>query len=219
MRFSRSFVLLWSCLALMFSTSLQSADLSVVKKWMATNSGVSSVKIAFTQKRTMRSLKVPIRQSGTLWMDYGRSRFRWETGNPAQTIVTKKSGDLLIMRTLGKKFERRRFSSGGNNQGMAVMAGGFPRSMSEFTRKYRVLSTEKRSNTFRIATQPLGSAGKGVSQVTFIVKASGYRLVGMDIKLKDGSSIDTAFNRVQLNASVPANLFSPDLTGYKETKF
>lgn len=203
----------------MVSTSLQSADLSVVEKWMATNSGVGSVKIAFTQKRTMRSLKVPIRQSGTLWMDYGRNRFRWETGNPAQTIVTKQSGKLLIVRTPGKKFERRPFSSGGDNQGMAVMAGGFPRSMSEFTRKYRVLSTEKRSNTFRITTQPLGSAGKGVSQFTFVVQASGYRLVGMEIKLKDGSSIDTVFNRVQLNVSVPSSLFSPDLTGYKETKF
>lgn len=219
MRLSRSFALLWSYLALTVSSPLQSADLSVVKKWMATNSGVKSVKIAFTQKRTMRSLKLPIRQNGTLWMDYGRNRFRWETGDPAQTIVTKQAGNLLIMRTRGKKFERRPFSTSGDNQGMAVMAGGFPRSLSEFKRKYRILSTEKLKDTYRIVTQPLGSAGKGVSQFTFIVQASGYRLAGMEIKLKDGSSIDTMFNSIQLNASVPGSLFSPDLTGYKETKF
>jgi len=219
MLFLRSFPLLWSCLALMIFSPLQSADLSVVEKWMATNTQVSSVKIDFTQKRTMRSLKVPISQSGTLWMDYGKDRFRWETGEPAQTIVTKQGGNLLIVRTPGKKFEHRPFGSGGDNQGMSVMAGGFPRSMSEFTRKYRVLSTEKRDNTFRIATQPLGSAGKGVSQFTFVVQASEYRLVGMEIELKDGSSINTVFNRVELNVSVPGSLFSPDLTGYKETKF
>tara|TARA_R110002096_G_scaffold242836_6_gene434689 strand:+ start:457 stop:1068 length:612 start_codon:yes stop_codon:yes gene_type:complete len=203
----------------MVFSPLHAADLSVVEKWMATNSGVSSVKISFAQTRTMRSIKVPIRQNGTLWMDYGRNRFRWETGIPTQTIVTKQGSKLLIMRPIGKKYERRPFGSGGDNQGMSVMAGGFPRSMSEFKRKYRVISTEKRNNTYRIVTQPLGSSGKGVSQFTFVVQASGYRMLGIEIDLKDGSSINTVFNRVELNASVPSSLFSPDLTGYKETKF
>ncbi|MEM7601594.1 MAG: hypothetical protein AAF357_09285, partial [Verrucomicrobiota bacterium] len=64
------------------------ADMSVVQRWMSTNSGVRTIRIDFTQTRKMKSIKVPIRQSGSLWLNYGTSQFRWQVGNPPQTIVT-----------------------------------------------------------------------------------------------------------------------------------
>lgn len=198
---------------------IQAADMSIVERWMATNSGVRSVKINFTQTRSMKSIKVPARQSGTLYMDYGRNRFRWEAGVPTQTIVIKQGSGMTILRPIGKRYERRAYGSGSVAPGMSALAGGFPRSMSEFNRKYRVISTEKKHNTYRIETQPLGSAGRGVSRFTFVVQSSGYRLLGVEITLQDGSFINTVFNRVDLNAAMPASLFAPDLSGYTETKF
>ena len=79
------------------STKAQNTpNMTVVERWLAGNSGVSSLKIDFTQTRTMRSLKVPVRQQGTLWLDYGKDRFRWQTGDPAQTgQAAKRSGYFL----------------------------------------------------------------------------------------------------------------------------
>ena len=201
------------------STKAQSTpNMTVVERWLAGNSGVSSLKIDFTQTRTMRSLKVPVRQQGTLWLDYGKDRFRWQTGDPAQTIVVSLGRNILIVRTPMKRYEVRPAGSGGA-PGMAALANGFPRNLADFQRKYRVLETRAQANTQRIVTRPLGSSGKGVSRFTFVVDASHYRLLGIEIELEDGSSVNTIFSRVQTDVAMPAALFKPDLTGYTETKF
>ncbi|MEM1444375.1 MAG: outer membrane lipoprotein carrier protein LolA [Verrucomicrobiota bacterium] len=212
--------LLIACLA--FSTLLSTshaADMSVIQRWMSTNSGVRSIQIDFTQTRTMRSIKVPIRQTGTLWLNYATDQFRWQTGSPAQTIVTKHRGNLYIIRTPMKKYERRSASSGDVPHGLMAMATGFPRSTSEFQRKYNVQSIETEGNVYRIVTQPKGQAGRGVKNFVFMVGRDDYRLRGMEIFLSDGSFVKTAFNRVIPNVGIAGDLFTPDLTGYKETKF
>lgn len=204
----------------MLSLSAQSGspNMNVVRSWLATNSGVSALKIDFMQTRTMRSLKVPVRQQGQLWLDYRNDRFRWQTGEPAQTIVVSLGSKILILRTPMKKYEVRPAGSGGA-PGMAALANGFPRSLPEFERKYRVMEIRQQANTQRIKARPLGESGRGVASFTFVVDASTYRLLGIEIDLEDGSAVHTVFNRVQTNPSMPAGLFKPDLGGYTETKF
>jgi outer membrane lipoprotein-sorting protein len=213
--------LLQLSLILSFSaaTISEAADMSVVERWMGTNSGVRSIRIDFTQTRTMRSIKVPIRQSGSLWINYRSNQFRWQVGDPAQTIVTKDGGSLLIVRTMMKKYEKRAAGSGEVPPGLMAMAAGFPRSTSEFQRKYSVQSIEADGSVYRIVTQPKGQAGRGVKTFVFMVGRDDYRLRGMEIYLTDGSFVKTAFNRVMPNVGMPGNIFTPDLTGYKETKF
>ncbi|NRB76525.1 MAG: outer membrane lipoprotein carrier protein LolA [Verrucomicrobiales bacterium] len=194
------------------------ADLSIVEKWMGNNSGARTLKVSFSQTRTMKSIRVPIRQSGTLWIDYGRSRFRMEMGNPAQTIVTRQGSSMVITRPLGKKYEKRAYGSG-SDPAMASLSGGVPRSMSEFKRKYRVISTDLKGSTYHIVTQPLGSSGRGVSTFTFLVKKDSFNLSGMEIRLKDGSYVSTTFRSVTPNASMPSSLFTQNLDGYTQTKF
>lgn len=194
------------------------SDISVVERWLATNSGVSSLKIDFTQTRRMRSVKVPLRQDGTLWLDYANHRFRWQSGDPAQTIVVSLGSKILIIRTPMKNYEVRPAGSGGA-PGMAALANGFPRSLPEFQKKYNVLEIRPEANTRRIVARPLGESGRGVQTFTFVVDASHYRLLGIEIDLEDGSSVDTVFRHVETNAAVSRSLFQPDLTGYTETKF
>ncbi|MEM1443615.1 MAG: outer-membrane lipoprotein carrier protein LolA, partial [Verrucomicrobiota bacterium] len=88
-----------------------------------------------------------------------------------------------------------------------------------FQRKYNVQSIETEGNVYRIVTQPKGQAGRGVKNFVFMVGRDDYRLRGMEIFLSDGSFVKTAFNRVIPNVGIAGDLFTPDLTGYKETKF
>lgn len=193
-------------------------DMRVVEQWLATNSGVGSLQIDFTQTRRMRSVKIPVKQEGTLWLDYGSHRFRWQTGDPAQTIVVSRGENILIMRTPMKRYEVRPSGSGGA-PGMAALANGFPRTLPEFQRRYRVLEIRPEANTKRIVTRPLGESGRGVETFTFVVDASHHRLLGIEIDLQDGSSVDTVFRRVQTNVAMGGDLFKPSLDGYTETKF
>lgn len=215
----RPFFRFFLFLSITTMTLSEAADMSVVERWMATNSGIRSIKIDFTQTRTMRSIKVPIRQSGSLWLNYRSNQFRWQVGNPPQTIVTKHGGSLFIIRPSMKKFEKRASGSGDVPPGLMAMATGFPRSSSEFNSKYSVQSIDAEGSAYRIVTQPKGSGSRGVKTFVFVVGRDDYRLRGMEIFLDDGSSVKTAFNRVMPNVGIPADLFTPDVSGYKETKF
>ncbi len=206
-------------LCLLFSPAAIAADnLEIVKRWLATNSGIRSLQINFTQTRKMRSLKVPIRQDGKLWLDHAHSRFRWEVGDPPQTIVVKPHRELFIIRTPMKKYEKRAPGTG-DTPAMAALANGFPRTIDEFQQKYRVLKVEPQENIYRIVAAPLGAAARGVETFTYVVESRNYRLVGIEIDLKDGSSVETVFTKVIPNAPVPLSLFEPSLEGYRETKF
>lgn len=188
----------------------------VLERWLATHSGVASVRVDFTQTRRMRTLRVPNRQDGTLWMNHRSGQFRWELGSPAQTIVLREGGDLLIVRTPAKRYERRPAGAGGNGGGgIAMLASGFPRTPNEFHAKYRLLSVHRHDNVHRIATKPLGTAGRGVESFTFIVGADDYRLRGMELRLEDGSAVDTVFRRVVPNARIDPGVFRIDLAGYQ----
>lgn len=216
----RSGLFLTGCLVLFFSPVISSsADMSVIERWMGTNKGLRTIRIDFTQTRSMKSIKVPIRQNGTLWLDYGTGQFRWQVGDPPQTIVTKHNGSLFIIRTPMKKFERRSADSGDVPHGLMAMATGFPQSTSDFQQKYSVQGIEVDENIYRIVTQPRGQAGRGVKNFVFVVGRDDYRLRGIEISLADGSFVNTAFNRAFPNVGIPENLFTPDITGYGETKF
>lgn len=206
------------CLSHSLFAQSNSPDMGVVQRWLATNSGVGSLQIDFTQTRRMRSVKVPVRQDGTLWLDYASHRFRWQTGDPAQTIVVSLGKNILIMRTPMKRYEIRPAGSGGA-PGMAALANGFPRTLEEFQQRYRVLEIRPEANTKRIVTRPLGAGGRGVETFTFVVDGSHHRLLGIEIDLEDGSSVNTVFRRVQTNVAMPRDLFKPSLDGYTETKF
>lgn len=192
--------------------------LEIIQRWLGTNSNVATLRINFTQTRTMKSIKVPIRQHGSLWLDYRTGLFRWQTGDPPQTIVTKHGNDIIIIRVPGEKFEVRPAGSGAS-PGMAALAGGFPKSLGEFQQKYRLLEVRQQDKTYRIKTQPLGAGGRGIGNFTFVIESDRYRLLGIEVDLEDGSSLHTVFDSVELNAPITPGLFTPDLTGYKQTEF
>jgi outer membrane lipoprotein-sorting protein len=216
----------FSCLflALLFAGTISHAgsnapDMSVVQRWLATNSGVGALKIDFTQTRRMRSVKRASSQDGTLWLDYQNHRFRWQTGDPATTIVVSLGSNLLIIRTPGKRYEVRKAGSGGGAPGMAALANGFPRTLAEFKQRYHVLETRSEANTRRIITKPLGESGRGVDTFTFVIDSTRFRLLGIEIDLEDGSALHTVFRQVEVNPKLTPELFQPSVDGYTQTTF
>ncbi len=218
----RSLLLGIASAALFLSPSAHSQgakrDFTVVERWLASNSGIDTLRVDFTQTRRLKAVKVPVTQDGTLWLDYAKGRFRWQLGDPPQTIVVSLGKKILIIRTPMKRYEVREAGSGGA-PGMAALANGFPRNVEDFQRRYRLLEVRAEGNTRRIVAQPLGEAGRGVDQMTFVVESARYRLLGIEIDLADGSSMKTVFRKVDTNPTLSANLFQPSVDGYTETKF
>lgn len=195
-------------------------DLQIVEKWLQTNANTKSLKVEFTQTRSLKAIKSPLSQSGILWLDYATNRFRWQLGDPPKTIVVSLGEKIAVMRTPLKRVEYREPGQGtSNSSGFSGLTGGFPKTMAEFQKKYRILDTMVKGNAYDIVTQPLGSESEGVSQFTFVVDKERFLLRGLVIELKDGSSITSSFQRVDRNIEIANDLFAPDLSGYTETKF
>lgn len=199
-------------------SSVQGQSLSqdqVVGNWLKTNEGVSRLKLNFTQTQAMKTVRGPIVQRGNLWVDLRSKKFRWEAG---QTLVIGNSSNMTIQRTGGKKYEKRATGSGGA-PGLASLAKGFPKSMSQFKSHYKLLGVSKGIGSYAILAQPTGTSAKGVKTFTFKVDSKDFTLEGMSLVLKDGSKVSMSFSSVTRNPSIPASTFVPDLKGYTETKF
>lgn len=203
------------------SFSLASAaDLSIVQRWLDTNANTKSLKVDFIQSRALKTVKNPLVQEGTLWMNYPTNQFRWQLGAPAKTIVVSQQDDqIAVLRTPLKRVEFRQAGQSSSAPGLSSLTKGFPKTMAEFEKRYRVLSTAKKGNAYEIVTQPIGPDSEGVSRFRFVLDPQRFLLKGMVIDLKDGSMVTTTFQRVNRNEPIQAQVFRPDLTGYKQTKF
>ena len=191
---------------------------AAVKQWLATNRGVDTLKVEFTQTRKLTSLKSVIRQRGVLWVDRrGEGSFRWQTGDPPGTIVTRKGGQLLIVRPRSRQYERR--PAGESGSSMAILAEGFPRSWEEFQRKYHLVGVKSRGEVHRINVQPRGQLYRGIQILTFVTGGARGVLQALEVKFRDGSSQQIVFDKVERRLPLRAELFSPDLSGYQATKF
>lgn len=201
-------------------------DPSVVERWFQATSTASSVEVVFSQKRILKTIKLPIKNEGKLWIDYAEDRFRWQTGDPPQTIVLRVGTELTIIRTPGKRYEIRDLTqkSGAEERvkpksGMTVLAGGFPRTLEAFEKQYRVLETKFEDGLHRVITKPLDARGESVHEFVFLIDADSFFLRGFEIELEDGSSIEMVFDEVTPNVELNDGLFEHDLTGHKEVEF
>jgi len=213
---------LFSCLilSLLIAPNSSAADIRVVKNWLQTNANTRSLKVDFVQSRSLKALKSPLVQSGSLWLNYATNQFRWQLGSPAKTIVVSRGNQIAVMRTPLKRVEFR--EAGGSSKsapGLSSLTNGFPKNLEEFQRHYRILDITAKGNAYEIVTQPLGPDREGVSRFRFVVDQKRFLLKGLVIDLVDGSTVTTTFQKVARNSTFPKAIFNPDLSGYKETKF
>lgn len=212
--------LVFTAITLISASQSWSADLSVVEKWLATNADTRSLRVEFVQSRSLKAIKNPLTQHGTLWLDYGTNQFRWQLGDPPKTIVVSRGDKIAVMRTPLKRVEYRDpGQSSGSSSGFAGMTKGFPKNLTDFQKRYRILDITRQGNSYEILTQPLGPDGQGVSRFGFVIDQERFLLKGLVIALKDGSSITTTFQRINRNLKIDPKTFRPDLSGYRETKF
>ncbi|NNC88892.1 MAG: outer membrane lipoprotein carrier protein LolA [Akkermansiaceae bacterium] len=205
-------------LACLPGTGAAQSGSGVVERWLETNAGAGKLRVEFSQTRKINTLKVPIREKGVLWIDHQADRLRWQAGDPPKTIVIRHGGEILIVRPDQKKFERRA-AGGAATPGVAALAGGFPRNMEEFERKYRLHDVKVRKDSCRIMAQPRGQAGRAVRSFTFVVGREDHRLRAVEIVFRDGSTQSIAFTKVEPGANIPPGIFNVDLSGYEAAQF
>src|SRR2546427_2688379 len=75
-------------------TVVRGANLNAsLTAWLSAQTNIQTWSADFTQTRTLKSLTQPLTGTGRVWFA-APNRFRWELGNPAQTIAVRQPDEM-----------------------------------------------------------------------------------------------------------------------------
>lgn len=218
----RSFLLSSLCLPSL-CLAADEPDLTPVKRWIERSAKLTTVQGTFSQAKHMRSLKKPLESTGAFWATMNGS-IRWQAGDPPKVIAVRKAGgDLFIAQTDKKKAQQHSKASlekEGAGPALALLEAGFPRSLAEFEKRFRVLSVTPQPGDFDAVEVALaGDAGTfAIRKVVLRIYRPTAVLGGMEVHLRDGSWIASTFTKIEENPAIPDAQFQIDLAGYEIEK-
>ncbi|HTL17611.1 MAG TPA: outer membrane lipoprotein carrier protein LolA, partial [Patescibacteria group bacterium] len=155
-----------SAVALFFvwsATNLVAASLSpAVSSWIEAQTNIHSWSADLVQTRSLKSLTQPLTAKGHVWFA-APNRFRWELGNPAQTIAVRATNEMLVIYPGLKRVERFPLSgakTGPWKDALALLEAGFPRNAVELQAQYNILDQTAREARVTLLLQPKSTAAR-----------------------------------------------------------
>ncbi len=183
-------------------------------QWFVRQSGLRAWTAEFKQTRSLAVLKEPLIASGRVWFAEP-NRFRWELGQPAQTLAIRGANDLLVLYPRLKRAERisLRAQRGPLREALALLETGFPRNRAEITERFNIRSlTSLEEGRWRLALQPRSAeARRFMESVTldFAVAEPGPR--STELRFADGTVLRNDFTRPQANPELAGDWFATDI--------
>lgn len=209
-RLTFSIFLLTACGQMAHAEALSPAVVS----WLEAQSKIHTWTADFTQTRKLKSLTQPLTAHGKVWFAEP-NKFRWELGNPPQTIAVRAPQELIILYPHLKRAER--FSLAGQQTGqwrdaLSLLEAGFPRSREAMEAQYNVLSQQIEGNIGRLVLQPKSAAARRMMpqiEVDFDTKENLLR--GTELQFADGSTMRNDFSNIVTNPQIDMQKFSPPI--------
>jgi outer membrane lipoprotein-sorting protein len=210
-----SLVFLWSLMLGIWSFSARAADTnSPLSTWIAAQANIHNWSADVVQTRTLKSLAQPLKAEGHVWFA-APNRFRWELGNPPQTIAVRSGEEMMVIYPRLKRAER--YALGGEQTGqwrdlMKLTEAGFPRSEAELTSQYNILSQQVNGDICDLVLQPKSATARKMMpqiKISFSVKDSS--LTATELQFADGSTMRNDFKNPQLNPKLDDSMFTPKL--------
>jgi outer membrane lipoprotein-sorting protein len=204
----------------MAATVSHAADPSgLLDCWFTAQTNLQTWSADLTQTRSLKVLSQPLVSTGKVWVAVP-NRFRWELGQPAQTIALRQPDQLFLIYPRLKRAEK--YSLDGAPPGpwkdaLALLEASFPRSRADLESHFRVLSVTQTNSIVQVALQPKSaSARKFMTEIQVSFRTNDFSLTATELKFSDGSSMRSDFTNPLLNAPLDEGLFGakldPDFT-------
>jgi outer membrane lipoprotein-sorting protein len=210
-----SFVIVLALLAFCASSpSTHASDLTpLFDRWYAAQTNLQSWSADFTQTRSLKVLSQPLVGTGKVWVT--SSRFRWEMGQPAQTIALREPDQLFIIYPRLKRAEKYPLSgvpSGPLKDALALLDDSLPRDRAAMEEHFRLLSATLTKSILQMTLQPKSaSARKFISEILIGFRTNDFSIATTEMTFADGSKLRNDFTNVTLNPSLAPELFEPKL--------
>jgi outer membrane lipoprotein-sorting protein len=204
------------CLAAFASPA---ADLNgLLDGWFTAQTNLQTWSADLTQTRSLKVLSQPLVATGKVWVAVP-NRFRWELGQPAQTIALRQPDQLFIIYPRLKRAEKYSLNGapGPWKDALALLEASFPRSRADLESQFRVLSLTQTNEIVQVALQPKSAtARKFMAEIQVSFRTNDFSLTATELEFSDGSSMRSDFTHPLLNAPLDKGLFEakvdPDFT-------
>ncbi|MEO8429447.1 MAG: outer membrane lipoprotein carrier protein LolA [Verrucomicrobiota bacterium] len=183
-----------------------------VTAWLAAQANIQTWSANFTQTRMLKSLTQPLTGTGRVWFA-APNRFRWELGNPAQTIAVRQPDEMAVIYPRLKRIEKYPLTGAQNGpwkETLALLEAGFPRNQGELESRFRVLSADTTNGVCEIVMQPRAAgARRMMPQITVAFATNDFSLLATELRFADGSTMRNDFTNAVLNPKLDEALFTP----------
>ena len=191
----------------------------LVDAWLDSQKNVASWSADFVQTRSLKTFAQPLVSSGQVWFA-APDRFRWELGNPPQTIAAKNPGQLLVIYPKLQRAEKYPLDprqSGRWKDALSLLEAGFPRSREELESQFRIRQTRVLGDAAEVVLEPRSSAARRLMrEVKVGFDTANFGLRWTELEFGDGSTLRNDFRNPTLNPALNETLFSPAIpTDYK----
>jgi outer membrane lipoprotein-sorting protein len=157
--------------------------------------------------------------TGKVWVALP-DRFRWELGQPPQTIALRQPSQLLLIYPRLKRVEKYPLQGqqpGPWRDALALLDASFPRSRAELESHFLVKSVAPTNSIVCVTLQPRSaSARKFMTEIQVCFRLGDFSLVSTDMRFSDGSDMRNEFTHSVLNAPLSEDCFDakiePDFT-------
>ena len=187
---------------------------SLVTRWLNAQTNIQTWSADVVQTRNLKSLTTPLTARGRVWFA-APNRFRWEIGDPPQTIAVRKTDEMLVIYPRLKRAER--FSLDQQNAGpfkdtLALLDAGFPRSRGDLETRFQITSQSASNDVCTVALQPKSpSARRMMPQIRISFGTNDWTLRSTELQFADGSTMHNRFENPKLNPPIDEKLFNPVL--------
>ena len=204
---------LWILLCAVAAAARGADHKELFAQWFSAQTNLQSWSADFTQTRTLKVLSQPLISTGKVWVE--PNRFRWELGQPAQTIALRQPDQLLIIYPRLKRAEK--YPLGGVPPGplkdaLALLDASLPRDQASMEERFRVLSAGETNSILEVTLQPRSaSARKFMSEILIGFHTNNYSTAFTELKFSDGSRLRNDFTHMAINQPMGPGLFEANL--------
>ena len=186
----------------------------LLSAWLNAQTNIQTWSADFVQTRTLKSLTQPLTVTGHVWFA-APNRFRWELGNPPQTIAVRQPEQMLLIYPRLKRVERYPLNlaePGPWKDMLALLDAGFPRNRSEVESHFNILSHATANVIHELALQPKAqSARRLMPEIKIAFDTNSFSLRSTELKFMDGSTMKNVFAKDVLNPKIDEALFNPKI--------
>ena len=195
---------------------------AVLKGWFAAQKDLRTWSASFTQTRRLKALTQPLQTSGRIWVALP-DRFRWELGEPAQTLAVRRTNELVIAYPRLQRAERYALgdaSPGPWKDALALLDAGFPRSRADLDVRFRVTGLTTTNAAYALKLEPRSAATRRfLPTIELTLATNGFHLLATQVTFADGSTLRNDYRDAQINPPVEDARFEPPIEpGYQGSR-